>query len=226
MGGLAREYGDGPEVTAEHMSRWLAVTGETGMPTDPRVWTQAPIVSTYPACIAAKAAAEQGPELEYAYLRRLREGILVERRKLDHPEALVAAAGEAGLDVARFRIDLGSNAITEAFAADLDEVRGDERVELPSLVFVGEHGERHGAWGPHPYDAYRDAAIAAGAAAPAGGRLEPLEVVARFGRVATRELEEITGQARIPLEAELWSLAREWKLKPVSVLGGTIWEPA
>ena len=226
MGGLEREYGDGPDVAAEQMARWLEVTAETGMPTDPRVWTQTPIGSTYPACLAVKAAAEQGPDLEYVYLRRLREGIMVERRKLDHPDALVAVAGEAGLDVARFRIDLGSNAITEAFAADLDEVRDGERTELPSLAFLGEDGQRHAVTGPHPYEAYRDTALAAGAPPPEGVRPQALEVVARFGRATTRELEEVTGHARVPLQAELWSAAREWRLRPVPVLGGTMWEPA
>jgi hypothetical protein len=28
------------------------------------------------------------------------------------------------------------------------------------------------------------------------------------------------------VEAELWSLAREWKLKPVEALTGTLWETA
>ncbi len=70
-----------------------------------------------------KAAREQGEAAAYRYLRRLREGLMFERRKLDHAEALRGEAGEAGLDVERFRIDLVSNAITEAFAADLDEVR-------------------------------------------------------------------------------------------------------
>jgi hypothetical protein len=58
----------------------------------------------------------------------------------------------------------------------------------------------------------------------AAGRAEALEAVERFGRCATRELEELTGKPRPVLEAELWSLARDWKLKPVLVPGGTIWE--
>ena len=28
------------------------------------------------------------------------------------------------------------------------------------------------------------------------------------------------------LEAELWALARDWKLRPVSALTGTVWESA
>jgi predicted DsbA family dithiol-disulfide isomerase len=38
-------------------------------------------------------------------------------------EALVGEGAAAGLDLGRFRIDISSNAITETFAADLDEVR-------------------------------------------------------------------------------------------------------
>ena len=93
------------------------------MPIDPRLWTEGPIRSTYPACMAVKAAAEQGADAAARYLRALREGLMCMRRKLDAPEALVEEARAAGLDVQRFRIDLGSHAIVEAFGADLDEPR-------------------------------------------------------------------------------------------------------
>ena len=173
-----------------------------------------------------KAATEQGSEAGYAYLRRVREGLMVERRKLDHAEALVGEAGPAGLDVDRFRIDLDSNATIEAFAADLDEVRGGG-IELPSASFVSADGSRHGVAGGDPYDAYREAALAAGAPPRATYRLPgTLEVVERFGRVATREVEALTGRPRPIVEAELWSLAREWRLRPVAVLTGTLWERA
>jgi putative protein-disulfide isomerase len=224
MGGLAREYS-----AAEHpalVAEWLDLTAETGMPTDPRLWLRNPIASSHPACQAVKAATEQGSEAGYAYLRRVREGLMVERRKLDHAEALVGEAGPAGLDVDRFRIDLDSNATIEAFAADLDEVRGGG-IELPSASFVSADGSRHGVAPGDPYDAYREAALAAGAAPRATDRLPgTLEVVERFGRAATREVEALTGRPRPIVEAELWSLAREWRLRPVAVLTGTLWERA
>lgn len=230
MGGLAREYPADAAHVAERMAEWLEVTAQTGMPTDPRVWRQAPIASTYPACQAVKAAAEQGPDAAYAYLRRLREGLIVERRKLDHPDALIAEAGTAGLEVERFRIDLTSNAIVEAFAADLDEARTiagrREGVRFPSAVFVGESGERIAVWGARQYGALREGAITAGAQSRGAGAPEPLEVIERFGRVATREVEELTERPRPVVEAELWSLAREWRVAAHPVLGGTMWEPA
>jgi putative protein-disulfide isomerase len=223
MGGLAREYG--LDSTTERIVEWLGVAAESGMPIDPRLWSESPIASTYPACQGVEAAIEQGPEAAYSYLRRLREGLVTERRKLDHTDALVAAAGEAGLDIERFRIDLSSNAITEAFAADLEEVRTDE-IALPSATFVGEDGSRHTVPGPAPDGAYRAAALAAGAEPAIERRPEPIEVVERFGRAATKEIEVLTDRPRPVVEAELWSLARDWRLRPIPVLNGTLWEAA
>ncbi len=251
MGGLAREFGEGysdsdgrigegPDCFADLISHWLDVAAQTGMPIDPRIWAESPLASTYPACLAAEAASEQGWEAGYRYLRALREGIMFGRRKLDHAEALIAAAGPAGLDRARFEIDLRSNAITEAFGADLDEVRsppqeardadavrtteGRERITFPSASFEGEEGERRWVFGGREAAPYRDAALAAGAKQVHEGPLEPLAAIERFGRCATREIEELAGRPRPVVEAELWALARDWKVKPVPALTGTLWE--
>jgi len=253
MGGMARQYGSeyrdeegsigsGADCFSDLMAHWLDIADETGMPIDPRLWSQNPIASTYPACMAVKAASEQGPELTYAYLRRLREGLMVGRSKLDTGDALIAEAGPAGLDVERFRIDVYSEAITEGFAADLDEVRtipdeareqdkikkteGKERLSLPSVVFAGADGARHGVWGQHPYEDYRAAALAAGAEQVNEGPLEPLDAVRRFGTIATREAEVLAERPRPPIEAELWRLASEWRLRPRPSLTGTLWEAA
>jgi hypothetical protein len=253
LGGLARRYGSdyrdeegaigsGPDCFADLMSHWLNVSAETGMPCDPRLWTENPIDSTYPACIAVEAAAEQGWEAGYRYLRRLREGLMLERRKLDTPSALLAEAGAAGLDVARFESALGSNGPLEAFGADVEEARtipaearaagrlsqteGKERLSFPSAVFVAESGERHGVWGWQPLQAYREAALAAGAEQVNAGALAPLAAVARFGRIATREAEVLGESAGPPTCAELWRLAAEHRLRPARALTGTMWEPA
>lgn len=254
MGGLARRYGreyrdeegrigQGPDCYADLISHWLGVAADGLMPTDPRIWTENPLTSTYPACQAVKAASEQGWEAGYRYLRRVREGIMFERLKLDHPEALKAEAGPAKLDRERFEIDLFSEAITEAFGADLEEVRnppdaareagavrrteGKERVSFPTAMFIAGDGSRDGVWGDarsHP--ALRDAALAAGARQVNEGALEPQAAIRRFGRCATRELEVLAEKPLPVLEAELWEMARDWKLKPVRVLTGVLWEPA
>ncbi|MFL5907446.1 MAG: DsbA family protein [Solirubrobacterales bacterium] len=254
MGGLARQYGreyrdedgnigGGSDCFSDLISHWLKVAAEGRMPTDPRIWTENPLSSTYPVCQAVKAAGEQGWEAGYRYLRRVREGIMYERRKLDHADSLIAAAGPSHIDRGRFEIDLQSHAITEAFGADLDEVRdppegareagavgrteGKERISFPSAVFIGEDGARRGVWKfARSPTAMRDAALTAGARQVNQGSLEPMEAIERFGRCATRELEILSERPLPVLEAELWTLARGWKLKPVSALTGTMWELA
>ena len=240
MGGLARAWDAADH--AELIVEWLEAGAESGMPYEPLIWEHNPLSSSYPACQAVKAAAEQGPEAAMRYLRRLREGIMLGQRALDHTESLVAEAGPAGLDRERFENDLRSHASVEAFGADLDEVReppaearelgevkqslGGERVSFPSLVFVGEDGSRHGVFGPASYEEHRDAAIAAGAEPVTDDLAEPLAAIERFGRLTTRELEELTGRPRPVLEAELWALARDWRLRPETYPSGTVWQLA
>lgn len=226
MGGLARTIEAADH--AGHLARWLEGAAETGMPCDPRLWSSNPIFSSYPACQAVRAACEQGPALGYAYLRRLREGLFCERKRLDHAQALIAEAGPAGLDRTRFEIDLRSHAITEAFGADLDEVRGAEggELELPSAAFIAADGRRRVLRGPQPYEALREAALAAGAEPQRPEAPAPDEAIRDFGHCATREIEVLTGRPRPVVEAELWAAAREWRLRAIPVLTGTLWELA
>ena len=240
MGGLARDYTKTPGGGEALLAHWLDVAAEGEMPIDPRLWSEGPISSSYPACMAVKAAAEQAPDGGYHYLRLVREGLMCFRRKLDTTEALVEEARRARLDVERFRLDLSSNAILEAFGTDLEEVRdppdaareaggvvsedGHERISFPSVVFVSEDGSRHGAFDFDSYEELRSAAEAAGAVPsgdPAPGVLEALR---RFGRMATVEVAAVCGLPGPRAPAELWRLASEWQVRPVRGLSGEMWE--
>jgi protein-disulfide isomerase-like protein with CxxC motif len=243
-GGLARDYTSRRGVYEWLLGHWLEVAAETRMPIDPLLWKEGPIASTYPACMAVKAAQEQAQDGGYRYLRTVREGLLCFRRKLDTTEALVEAAREAGLNVERFRVDLQSHAIVEAFGYDLDATRSvpeevraagkavdahgsGDRLPFPSAVFVGDDGVEHGVYGAATYDEMRDAATAAGAEPVAGGeRPGVLDALRRFGRMATREVEEVCGLPEPRAQAELWRLAAEWQVKPLRVVTGWLWEPA
>jgi hypothetical protein len=240
MGGLARRF----EQPDAQIVPWLDAAEKSLMPVDPRLWAEAPLSSSYPACMAVKASAEQGPVAAGRYLRVLREGLFCFRRKLDTTEALVEEARGAGLDAARFRVDLESNAIVEAFGADLEETRSvpdaarerglaregghgskGERLALPAICFAGEAGDE---WrgGDHSYEEWRTAAIAAGARPSADARPGVLDALRRFGRMATAELEAVCDLPGPRASAELWRLAGEWKVKPERVLTGMLWEVA
>src|SRR3954447_11834196 len=192
MGGLARDYTNTPEARAKRLPHCLDVAEGGGMPIDPRLWRDSAIASSYPACMAVKAAEDQGAAGRY--LRAVREGLMCFRRKLDTTEALVEEARRAGLDVERFRVDLASNATVEAFGNDLEETRTPPpdavtstsgsprpRISFPSVVFEGGHG----AWEFRSYDDLRAAAVAAGAEPVGGSPPRVLEALRRFGTMAT-----------------------------------------
>jgi putative protein-disulfide isomerase len=191
---------------------------ESGMPADPRVFLRDPPASTHPAGLAITAVAEQGDPAPY--IRRLREAILLERRRMDTAPALLDAARETGgLDLDRLRVDFGSNAILERFGEDLERGRG---VTTPALRF----GDGPLVEGYGPYERLRDAALAAGAQASADGRPGVEDALRRFGALATPEVAAACDLPGPRAPAELWRLALEWRVKPRRVTGGEIWEAA
>ncbi len=235
MGGLAREFEDLPGL----VMNWLEHAAESGMPVDPRIWSAGSPRSSYPACIAFKAAAEQGPSAAERLLRSLREGFMCHGRKLDAPEALVEEARRAGLDAQRFRIDLESHGTLEAFGSDLEETRtitdaardaglategshGSrlERLQFPAVRF----GEDHWVGGDHSYEEWRAAATACGAVPAGEPRPGVLAALKRFGTMATAELEAVCDLPGPRAGAEVWQLASEWRVKRVPVLTSELWE--
>ncbi|HTP18321.1 MAG TPA: DsbA family protein [Solirubrobacteraceae bacterium] len=232
MCGMAREFGDPVPVVSE----MLEAADRSGMPVDPRLWLAAPPRSSHPACLAVKAAAEQGDPAPY--LRRLREGLMCRRRKLDSIDALIEEARAVPeLDLDKLRLAFGSHAIVEAFAADLDRAAavpaehhasGTGRVKLPSLEFVGFDGEVHGVYGPADYASLAAAAVAAGATpSPAVGvPLAAEDALRVFGSMATAEVAAVCELPGPRAPAELWRLATEWRVRPERVGSGELWTVA
>jgi hypothetical protein len=195
------------------VSEWLDIADRSGMPADPRLWLDGPSTS-YPACMAVKAAEEQGDPA--AYLRRLREGFAVRRRRLDHLDAFVEESRAVdGLDVERFRIDAGSHAIVEKFGEDLERARG----RLASIEF----GDGHVVEDPGSYDALRTAALAAGAEPAGDWPLSVEDALTRFGTLATVEVAALCDLPGPRAPAELWRLAQEWRVRPERALTGELW---
>jgi predicted DsbA family dithiol-disulfide isomerase len=214
------------------LSSTLEAAWQSGMPVDPRPWLDDPPRSSHPACIAVKAAEQQGDPAPL--LRRLREGFLCRRRRLDVAQALLEESRHVpALDPERFSIDFHSHATLEAFGADLDlaeaaarragDKAADGRPELPSLEFRGADGALHGVYGFAPYDELRSAAMRAGAQPR---RREPPTVEQALQRCASMASAEVAAVCDLPgprAAAELWRLALEWRVKAQRVLVGELW---
>jgi hypothetical protein len=174
----------------------------TGMPLDERIWHEDRPASSYPACLAVKAAGRQGPEVGEAYLRRLREAVMTGRRDIARGEMLLAIADELAadrsrapaLDAGRFREDLVAPAIADAFHEDLREIRYRDIRRFPTLVFRAGDGPGIAMVGYRPYAIIRGvlAQLRPGLA-PGRTATDAVAYVAHWGRAAVREVAEALG---------------------------------
>ena len=200
----------------------LDAAAESGMPFDPRVFLRDPPTSTHPAGLAIAAVSEQTDPAPF--VRRLREAIMLEGRRMDTAPALLDAAREIvpnhpGLDLDRLRVDFGSNAIVERFGADIERGRG---VRTPTVEFG--NGDR--VEGLRDYERLRAAAIGAGGQPVADGFPGVEGALRRFGSLATAEVAAVCDLPGARAPAELWRLALEWRVRPRRAGGGEMWEPA
>jgi hypothetical protein len=147
-----------------------------------------------------------------------------------------------GVDVDRFRVDLGSHAIVEAFGADIDlataaagraaalagEADSAEgvRVATPWLELRGTDDVVHGAGLDAGREGWRAAAIAAGAT-PSGEPPPTVEqALQRLGSLATPEVAAVCDLPGPRAAAALWELAVRWRVGTEGVVGGAMWSLA
>lgn len=148
-------------------SQWYQVRQLTGMPLEARIWHDDPPESSYPACLAVKAAERQGPSVGEAFLRFVREAVMIGRRNVARGEILVEIAEEftdgsqpgVALDIDQFRDDILGPAVQDAFHEDLREVRYRSISRFPTLCLSIGSGPRIALVGYRPYEAFREALI-------------------------------------------------------------------
>jgi predicted DsbA family dithiol-disulfide isomerase len=203
--------------------QWYQVSALSGMPLNDAIWFTNPPDSSYPACLAVKAAEQQGAAVGECYLRRLRRAVMVEGRNIAAQAVLLAAGEETpGLDPARLRRDLESEQTRETFRNDLKEVRWRQIGRFPTLILRHHAGKSIIIVGYRPYEVLHEAI---GALAP---ELElrpslpkPADAltayVRHWGEVTTREAAELMDGDRDVAMRELAALATAGVVRRVEV---------
>jgi predicted DsbA family dithiol-disulfide isomerase len=200
---------------------WYHVRQLSGVPIDGRIWDVDPPESSYPSCIAVKAARRQGAAVEEAFLRRVREAVMLERQNIARSDTLLALAEEisrsprplASFNLAKFRDDFGGGAIDD-FREDLMTARYREIGRFPSLVVEGGSGPSLLVVGYRPFDNLQ-AALAA-----ADGTIEPgappdsvISYVKYWGSVLGVDVAEAIGLDQAAVVAALDDLVRQGQLR-------------
>ncbi len=174
--------------------QWYQVRTLSGMPLNEHIWFTDPPASSYPACLAVKAAERQGSDAGEVYLRRLREAVMIHGRNIARWEVLRSVAEEVPLlDAERFHADLNDDSTNHAFREDLKDVRWREIGRFPSLILRGVNDRAILIVGYRPYSVLLDAVHAlAPDAHPQRPIDDPVAYVKHWGRLTTREVAEIT----------------------------------
>jgi putative protein-disulfide isomerase len=165
MGGMIpswRDYRD-PLNHVErpvHMGAFFRQAAEIGgVPIADRIWVDDPPSSSYPSCVAVKAAELQSLEAGDLYLQRVREALMAQGRNVARRQVLLDVATELGGDrpdafsAIRFERDLDSAAAREAFRSDLNAARDAGIGRFPTLTLRAPGGEARMIVGYRPHDA-------------------------------------------------------------------------
>lgn len=126
-----------PSDVAKH---WDLASLHYQMPIDGDIWLEDPLVSSYPASVAFKAANLQGKYEASTFLRRLKEMVFLEKKNISQWKYLLEAASNVGLDVLKFRIDYEEKA-NKLFQEDLTLARKYHIRGFPTLLFSSNEGQ-------------------------------------------------------------------------------------
>jgi predicted DsbA family dithiol-disulfide isomerase len=205
MGGLFEDFGPMREYfTRMSGGRWKdsvlaflsAVAKQHRMPSNAERMMEGldDFQSTWPACIAVKAAEFQGKDRGNVYLRHLRQASIVEGRRIHQRPVQVDVAGEAGLDVPRFSGALDDGSAAKAFHQDLHECRRLEIAGFPTFTLrkglVISRVEGYQTW--DAFDrALRQLDPDLRPLTPEANAKNLAQVLRRFGRCASREVAAV-----------------------------------
>jgi len=207
---------------------WQEASERHGMPVDIAVFSDISedFKSTWPACVAFKAAEMQDTEKAARYLRRLREAAASERRAIHRTEVQVELAEEVGLDAERFKADLESKRAREAFLSDLHEGRRQGIGAFPSFIVKNrEEVSVH----IHGYHSYMDFLHTVERLSTQPLVIsEPDDIpgfVSDYGHVATQEVAEAFGLTTGEALERLGGLVASGVIQKIPLGTGEFWEP-
>ena len=135
---------------------WMHASQLSGMPVQHNIWMTDPPLSSYPSCIAVKCCGFQSPAAEEAYLRLLREAVMIKGKNISRYPVLLEVAEQLhtiipAFDLNQFREDLKNDTGLEAFRKDLQEVQYHHINRYPSLVIKNKAKQALIISGYRPY---------------------------------------------------------------------------
>ena len=119
---------------------WKEARYVSGMPINDKVWLEHPPRSSFPSCLAVKAAELQGSKTADRYLRKIREAVMLKTQDVSSKDVLLQIALELSqqepelMHFDRFEEDLDDKKSLSLLKADLRKVKAAGITRYPTLV--------------------------------------------------------------------------------------------
>lgn len=205
---------------------WEKTASRSGMSADGSLWHENPVDAPYHVSLALKAAELQGRKAGIRFLRRIREGLFLEKRNISDFDELKNCALHAGLDVEEFLNDMHSESAAKAFQCDLQITSEMDVHEIPTLVFFNENVEDEGIkiTGTYPYEIYVQILEEMLPEKPIKSLPPPLETFVKiFKFVATAEISVVYNLPASHIEHEMKKLVLKQVVEQIPAKYGTFW---
>ena len=164
MGGMIEKWekfgGDssnGIQSAADVAKHWREIGDFSRMVIDGRVWLDEPIDSSFPSSQAFQIVRRDYPEQAQAFLRKLRETVMVWNQDISKREVLAGILEEMGLDHEKILNDADSFEGRSLLNSDLGLARALTATGFPTLVLVNEQNQGVKIVGAQPYEALESA---------------------------------------------------------------------
>lgn len=206
---------------------WEKTATRTGMSCDGSLWFEDPISSPHIVSVAIKAAELQGRRAGIRFLRKLQEGLFLEKQNMSKLEVLQECAGDAGLDVDEFISDIHSDSAAKAFQCDLKITSEMDVQEIPTLVFFNENIEEEGIkiTGVYPYEVYEQILVEMLPSRPEKSTPPPIEdFLKHFKLVASKEIAVVYNMSIGEVEREMKKLQLKQVVEQLPAKYGVFWK--
>lgn len=202
MGGLLRDwnhFSDGMNNInrpSQFGPLWMEAKQRSGQPIEESLWILDPVDTSYPACLAVKAAAHQSPVAEEATLRKLREAVMMNKTNIGEVKSLERLALELEkkgvLNFEEFKKCLFSKVAANLFQKDLELTKIRSVTRFPTLL-VSFGGRTMQITGYRPFSVLLDIfkLLDPGLQFP---QIDEEEYRNSWENLTPRELEEVTGE--------------------------------
>jgi putative protein-disulfide isomerase len=216
MGGLLQSWDTydaaGISKPADVAHHWDEMSKFSGMPVKGDVWLKDPLPSSFPPCLAVKAAEIQDKKKTGEFLRRLREIVMTGGKNICRWIHIQDAAVECGLDTTRLRSDFYSKA-RDLFEQDLSLASKFDVHGFPAIFFI-DGDKKELVYGVHAFADYEKALKKlVPDIRKAKIPIEPLDLFKSYKRLAQKEISEIMSLPMEKVKEKLELLRLQGKVK-------------